>query len=294
MARSVSQAVVIGGGNEGKHARAIFRGRLTENQQQVELRVGVRRHRIYRRSNWEVKPSSVSGLRFGSPGGAQLPEGGIWYWAAQWNNTFVYEKTRITDYRYCKRTQYRRSVDADPLYSTVSWRLDIFNPWSTGISGKYFLIFGLHRSSFEAASCFFSGSRPGCDAHSSLLYDRCVTVTFYNSENRKLLLPQRQGHLAEPGRSSRIWRRRAWDQHGKRPLQRQLYGGCTYGRSCAQLMQWCVAENNYSRISGRAIQTFLSRGAREQTQEEYPSRRWGYGQLDMRRTFDEIAGNYPE
>ena len=56
----------------------------------------------------------------------------------------------------------------------------------------------------------------------------------------------------------------------------------------------CVAENNYSRISGRGIQTFLSRGAREQTQEEYPSRRWGYGQLDMRRTFDEIAGNYPE
>ena len=64
--------------------------------------------------------------------------------------------------------------------------------------------------------------------------------------------------------------------------------------ACAQLMQWCVAENNYPRISGRGIQTFLSRGAREQTQEEYPSRRWGYGQLDMRRTFDEIAGNYPE
>ena len=64
--------------------------------------------------------------------------------------------------------------------------------------------------------------------------------------------------------------------------------------ACAQLMQWCVAENNYSRISGRGIQTFLSRGAREQAQEEYPSRRWGYGQLDMRRTFDEIAGNYPE
>ena len=46
IARSVSQAVVIGGGNEGNTA-GHFRGRLTENQQQVELRGRRRRHRIY-------------------------------------------------------------------------------------------------------------------------------------------------------------------------------------------------------------------------------------------------------
>ena len=64
--------------------------------------------------------------------------------------------------------------------------------------------------------------------------------------------------------------------------------------AAAQLFQWCVYENNYRRISGRGIRGFLSRGAREERLEEYPSRLWGYGRLDMRRTFDEIAGNYPE
>ena len=30
--------------------------------------------------------------------------------------------------------------------------------------------------------------------------------------------------------------------------------------------------------------------ATEETADEYPSPRWGYGRLDMRKTFDEIAG----
>ncbi len=87
----------------------------------------------------------------------------------------------------------------------------------------------------------------------------------------------------------------------------------------AQMFQWCVYENNYrrisgrgirsflnrgaqrqeqgeypSRLSGRGIRSFLNRGAQRQEQGEYPSRLRGYGRLDMRRTFDEIAGNYTE
>jgi hypothetical protein len=121
-----------------------------------------------------------------------------------------------------------------------------------------------------------------------------VTVTFYNSENGSFYYRSGRGFgrtgeikpdLAAPGvEISTV----------NGPYSGSSMAAALTAGACAQLMQWCVAENNYSRISGRGIQTFLSRGAREQTQEEYPSRRWGYGQLDMRRTFDEIAGNYPE
>ena len=76
IARSVSQAVVIRGvemkGNTASH----FRGRLTENQQQVELRVG-EGVTGFTAELWGSKPS-VFRLAVRSPGGGAAAGGGIW------------------------------------------------------------------------------------------------------------------------------------------------------------------------------------------------------------------------
>ena len=52
--------------------------------------------------------------------------------------TFVYEKTRI---QITDTANERNTGDQLMLIRFTApspWRLDIFNPWSTGISGKYF------------------------------------------------------------------------------------------------------------------------------------------------------------
>ena len=102
-----------------------------------------------------------------------------------------------------------------------------------------------------------------------------VTVTFYNSENGSFYYRSRQGLWQNRGDRSRICGAGVEISTVNGPYSGSSMAAALTAGACAQLMQWCVAENNYPRISGRGIQTFLSRGAREQTQEEYSSRRWG-------------------
>ena len=289
IARSVSQAVVIGGGNEGNTA-GHFRGRLTENQQQVELRVG-EGVTGFTAELWGSKPS-VFRLAVRSPGGEQLPEVEFGLGSTV-EYTFVYEKTRIqiTDTANERNTGDQLMLIRFTAPSPGVWTFlirgarvfpeSIFDIW-------------LAPQQFRSGELFFLVPDPDVTLTVPSYTTDAVTVTFYNSENGSFYYRSGRGFgrtgeikpdLAAPGvEISTV----------NGPYSGSSMAAALTAGACAQLMQWCVAENNYPRISGRGIQTFLSRGAREQTQEEYPSRRWGYGQLDMRRTFDEIAGNYPE
>lgn len=289
IARSVSQAVVIGGGNEGNTA-GHFRGRLTENQQQVELRVG-EGVTGFTAELWGSKPS-VFRLAVRSPGGEQLPEVEFGLGSTV-EYTFVYEKTRIqiTDTANERNTGDQLMLIRFTAPSPGVWTFlirgarvfpeSIFDIW-------------LAPQQFRSGELFFLVPDPDVTLTVPSYTSDAVTVTFYNSENGSFYYRSGRGFgrigeikpdLAAPGvEISTV----------NGPYSGSSMAAALTAGACAQLMQWCVAENNYPRISGRGIQTFLSRGAREQTQEEYPSRRWGYGQLDMRRTFDEIAGNYPE
>ena len=289
IARSVSQAVVIGGGNEGNTA-GHFRGRLTENQQQVELRVG-EGVTGFTAELWGSKPS-VFRLAVRSPGGEQLPEVEFGLGSTV-EYTFVYEKTRIqiTDTANERNTGDQLMLIRFTAPSPGVWTFlirgarvfpeSIFDIW-------------LAPQQFRSGELFFLVPDPDVTLTVPSYTTDAVTVTFYNSENGSFYYRSGRGFgrtgeikpdLAAPGvEISTV----------NGPYSGSSMAAALTAGACAQLMQWCVAENNYPRLSGRGIQTFLSRGAREQTQEEYPSRRWGYGQLDMRRTFDEIAGNYPE
>lgn len=289
IARSVSQAVVIGGGNEGNTA-GHFRGRLTENQQQVELRVG-EGVTGFTAELWGSKPS-VFRLAVRSPGGEQLPEVEFGLGSTV-EYMFVYEKTRIqiTDTANERNTGDQLMLIRFTAPSPGVWTFlirgarvfpeSIFDIW-------------LAPQQFRSGELFFLVPDPDVTLTVPSYTTDAVTVTFYNSGNGSFYYRSGRGFgrtgeikpdLAAPGvEISTV----------NGPYSGSSMAAALTAGACAQLMQWCVTENNYPRISGRGIQTFLSRGAREQTQEEYPSRRWGYGQLDMRRTFDEIAGNYPE
>ena len=59
---------------------------------------------------------------------------------------------------------------------------------------------------------------------------------------------------------------------------------------CAQFMQWAVVEGNQRWLESRELKNYLIRGAVRMPGVTYPSREWGYGQVNIARSFDVIAG----
>ena len=59
---------------------------------------------------------------------------------------------------------------------------------------------------------------------------------------------------------------------------------------CAQFMQWAVVEGNRKWVESRELKNYLIRGAVRAPGMTYPSREWGYGQVNISETFDVIAG----
>ena len=60
--------------------------------------------------------------------------------------------------------------------------------------------------------------------------------------------------------------------------------------ACADFMQWAVVEKNDIFVNTLSMKNYLIRGARRDRDLEYPSPILGYGKLDMRGVFDQIAG----
>lgn len=67
-------------------------------------------------------------------------------------------------------------------------------------------------------------------------------------------------------------------------------GAAILSGACAQFMQWAVVESNRPWVESREIKNYLIRGAVRSPGQEYPSREWGYGRLDIAGTFETLAG----
>ena len=57
-----------------------------------------------------------------------------------------------------------------------------------------------------------------------------------------------------------------------------------------QLMQWAVIDGQYLLASGRELTYYLMLGAVRDSNIEYPSKEWGYGKINVQRTFEELSG----
>ena len=56
--------------------------------------------------------------------------------------------------------------------------------------------------------------------------------------------------------------------------------------ACAQFFTWAVTNGNFPSITSNNIKAYLIRGAVRNPDIQYPSRLWGYGTLDVYRSFD--------
>lgn len=289
VASRVSHAVVIGGGNEGNTA-GHFRSVLEEEETKAEIRVG-ENVRGFTAELWGTLPA-VFRISVRSPGGELIPETDFRLGASV-DYTFVYEKTRVQiDYM-------PNEINTGNELILLRFTLPSPGVWTIGVrgirslSGSIFDLWLLPKQFLDGEVSFLAPD-PDVTLTMPAYTEDAVTVTSYNSGNGSFFFQSGRGF----SRTGKIKPDLAAPGVGVSTVNGPYSGGSmaaalTAG-AAAQLFQWCVYENNYRRISGRGIRGFLSRGAREERLEEYPSRLWGYGRLDMRRTFDEIAGNYPE
>lgn len=289
IASRVSHAVVIGGGNEGNTA-GHFRAVLEEEETKAEIRVG-ENVRGFTTELWGTLPA-VFRISVRSPGGELIPETDFRLGASV-DYTFVYEKTRVRiDYMPNEiNTGNELILLRFTLPSPGVWTISVRGLRS--LSGSMFDLWLLPKQFLDGEVSFLAPD-PDVTLTMPSYTEDAVTLTSYNSGNGSFFYRSGRGFsrtgkikpdLAAPGVSIST---------AKGPYSGGSMAAALTAGAAAQLFQWCVYENNYRRISGRGIRGFLSRGAREERLEEYPSRLWGYGRLDMRRTFDEIAGNYPE
>lgn len=279
------RAIVISGGNEGNTA-GHFRAPLTDSVTRAEIRVG-ENTRGFVAEMWGAIPASfLVSLR--SPGGEALPEMDFRF-GRDVDYTFVYEKTRVR----VNYVQNERNT-GDEL---IIFRFEAPSPgiWTILVRGARTTVdsvfdIWLMPGQFIDGEVYFLTSTPEMTLTMPSYARDAVGVTSYNSANNSFYYNSGQGFgrngaikpdLAAPGVSVST-------VNG--PYSGSAMAAALTAGAAAQLMQWRVVEKNQPIVSGREIRTILSRGAREEAGDPYPSRQWGYGRLDMRKTFDEIAG----
>ena len=58
----------------------------------------------------------------------------------------------------------------------------------------------------------------------------------------------------------------------------------------AQIMEWGYVRKNSENINTIEIKSYLIRGARRRPPIEYPNREWGYGEIDVYKSFERLRG----
>jgi len=58
----------------------------------------------------------------------------------------------------------------------------------------------------------------------------------------------------------------------------------------AMLLEWGIVKKNYPTMNSQQVKKFLFRGVERNPNLIYPNREWGYGTLDIYRTFESLRG----
>lgn len=280
---------VIGTGNESDK-RHHFYNEIPDNNttQTVEVRVG-ENVPGFTMELWTSIPNIVS-IALTSPSGENTAKIPI---RANASTTFdfLFERTRVTiDYRLIVEKENSEliffrfdspsagiwKINVEPV-RILDGRYHIWLPVSEFIDGEVF---------FLNSSPYYTITNPG-DA------DSPVSVSYYDGNTNAIALSSGRGFgrdeeteptLTAPG----------IDIRGALPDNRyavrsgsSLASAVTSG-AVALLLEWIIQQLGYPGIDASQIKSLLILGAVRTPNMTFPNREWGYGQLNVYNTFEEI------
>ena len=63
-------------------------------------------------------------------------------------------------------------------------------------------------------------------------------------------------------------------------------GAAQTAGAAALLFEWAIIRGNQPFFNGSSVKNYITRGAKREAKLQYPNREWGFGRLDLYRTFE--------
>lgn len=280
-------AVVLATGNEAS-ARHHYLGR-TQNindVREIEIRVG-EKVQGFVTELWTDIPNLVS-IGIESPSGERIMAGSV---RRQETMTFRFLLDRTT-----VSVNYLISADntntelvflrfLEPVAG--SWKL-IVSPLILE-TGEFHL--WLPMTSQQTEEVYFLASNPDYTITEPGNVISAITTGFYDGEQNSIAIPSGRGYT-KSGRIKPDFVAPGVDVTGGSTVGQivertgsSIAAGITAG-AVALLMEWIVYRTQSDAPDSMQLRNLLIIGARKRQSDTYPNREWGYGALDLYRTFD--------
>ncbi len=289
IAEKRSRAVIVCGGNEG-NAEHHYGSSITMSSrivtEVVEVRVDAQEIGFVMEL-WGSPPNLFS-VAIRSPGGEVIPA--IDFRSRTTRSfSFIYERTKVTvDHVLVEQVTGEEVVVF--RFEAPTPGVWTFNIVIEGDSDYSDINMWLPIKQFLLGNTNFLRSTPYTTLTEPSLANNVITPSTYDDSNDSFYIESGRGFargreakpdFAAPGVNVSTV---LGDQTGS-----SMSAAITAGAS-AQFMQWAVVEGNEPLVQSPQLKTYFIRGARRDMEVLYPNRSWGYGQLDIERTFRIIAG----
>ncbi len=281
------RSVVVATGNEAG-MRHHFLGQLSTDMEyeDVEINVGEGVDGFFVEL-WAGAPELFEVAVF-SPTGEEMPRVPV----REGRTTvydFIFEGTTVSvDYRIeARRTASLLVYLRFENPSAGIWRIRVY-PESI-VNGDYHMWLPLQQ--FTTGEIFFLRSNPNTTLTIPSSATQVISVGAYNAANGGTYADSGRGYLTT-GEVKPDFVAPGVNVYGPgtrgnyvRQTGTSVAAAITAG-AVAQVLQWAIVDRNSPTISNTGIKNMLIRGTGRPTQREFPNPEWGYGTLDVYRSFE--------
>lgn len=288
MALLRDHAVVIAAGNEG-NSRHHFLGEIEEDEyyKNVEISVGDRVKGFYAEV-WARAPQRFV-VDIISPTGERMPSEFILSGGREYN--FLFEDTKVTvDYRIAGILDGSQVIYISFSKPTQGiWNIRVYQ--QSEISDTFHIWLPLEE--FLTGEVFFVRSNPDTTLTVPSSAAAPMTVGAYDDRDNSIYLRSGRGFTAN-GLIKPDFVAPGVEVYGAAPggmfVTRSGTSAATAVASggVALMLEWGIVRGNYSTITGIAIKNSLIQSADRDAQRTYPDKAFGWGRLNVYRTFEDF------
>lgn len=283
-------AIVLGTGNEANQRHHYFgKAERTGETESIEIRVdeGIGGFAM---ELWTDIPNIFT-VSVVSPGGERIPFVPLRQSASGQVYRFVFEKTVVyIDYRlFVERTNSELVFVRFEQPSAGIWKLEVE---AERVANGEFHIW-LPVKEFLSGETYFLLSNPDTTVTEPGCVKDAITAAYYDGENNSIAIDSGRGYtrngslkpdLAAPGVN--VLGPAARNQFVRRSGS-SVSVAVTVGAS-ALLMEWLYYQAGRRNIDTVQIKNLLILGTQRVGEEEFPNRKWGYGELNLYHTFEAL------